>query len=111
MGEELPKWIVGDEESVGRLRRVLIGCVLGLRRYGLAYLMLVASTSYVLMCRQVTVKMVAIRGLVPLLALKPIDAVVGRISLRLNWLRENGVSKLAAVLGVVVSLISFLVRR
>lgn len=111
VGEKLPKWMLGDEENVGRSRRILIGCLLGLRRYGLAYLMIVASLSYSMVLKQVTVRSVAMKAVLALLALKPIDAIVRRTSSRYAMLKEFGVTKLAAILAVLVSLMSLVVRR
>ncbi|KAL7511730.1 hypothetical protein ACHAXN_008690 [Cyclotella atomus] len=108
---ELPQWIVGDEKSVGRFRRLLIGCVLGLRRYGLAYLMLFASASYVTMLQKLSIKSVVLRAVVPLLVLKPIDEVAGRLSMKMTLLREHGVAKLASFLAICVPLLSVALRR
>jgi hypothetical protein len=110
---DLPKWIVGDEEeNVGRLRRLLIGCVLGVRRYGLAYLMLLASASYVtILQKQLSMKSVVLRAVVPLLALKPIDEVASMLSMKMTLLREHGVAKLASILAMAVALLSFVLRR
>jgi hypothetical protein len=112
VGEEIPRWLRGEDvERAGVLRRLLIGCVLGLRRYGVASLMLILSTSYVMVHKQLTVKWIAIRALTPLVALKALDIIVGRVSLRISWLRENGLPKLAAVVGVLVSSLTFIMRR
>ena len=110
VGEDMPKWIVGDDITVGRFRRLLIQCILKIQRYGLAYAMLVLSASYALLEKQLTMKWIAARAVLPLLVLKPIGAVVDRFSLKKAWLRENGVIKLAASLTMLVSLVTFLLR-
>ena len=110
VGEEMPKWIVGDDITVGRFRNLMIRCVLGIQRYGLAYAMLVLSTSYALSKKQLTTKWIASRFFLPLLALKPIGAIVDRFSLKKAWLREYGVVKLAAGISMLVSLVAFLLK-
>ena len=112
MGEKVPNWLLGDEDTVRGWRRVLLACILGLKRYGMAYLVLTLSTSYTMLYKQVSVQSIATRALLlPLLVLKPLDIIVGRISLQMAWFREYGVTKLAAILAICMSMMAIFLRQ
>jgi hypothetical protein len=75
--------------------------------------MLLASASYVtILQKQLPMKSVVFRAVVPLLASKPIDEVDSRSSMKFTlFLREHGVAKLASLLAMAVALPSSVLRR
>jgi hypothetical protein len=74
--------------------------------------MLLASASYVtILQKQLPMKSVVFRAVVPLLASKPIDEVDSRSSMKFTLLREHGVAKLASLLAMAVALPSSVLRR
>eukprot|EP00956_Cyclotella_meneghiniana_P014677 scaffold22098_cov76-Cyclotella_meneghiniana.AAC.4 len=112
VGENTPNWLRSKEnDKISLFRRVLIGCVLGLRRYGLAYLMLFVSAAYAMQYKQLSVKWNATRAISPLFVMKLIEVIVERVSWKVSWLRECGVTKLCAGLAVAISLILNLLRQ
>jgi len=97
--------------GVEEWKRVSFGCLLALRRYGMAYLMLFVSSSYLTLCKQWSAKWIAARMLVTLLAIRSLHVIAKRIPERMVWLKENGVTKLAAILGVFTAVVAFSFRR
>lgn len=100
----------GGDADVARWKRVLVGCLLALRRYGVAYLILSVSLSYVTLHKQLSSKWIAFRMLFPVLAMRSLHVVAKRIPERMAWLRENGVTKLAAMLGILTAVVAFSLR-
>jgi hypothetical protein len=109
VGAVAPRWmgdlIISKDGEVARWRRVLFGCLMTMRRYGVAYMMLVLSASYVTLQKQSTAKLIGARLVLPLLVIKPLDVVASRITPRIGWLRKNGMTKLAAVLSMIAALV------
>jgi hypothetical protein len=97
--------------DVKKWKRVLVGCLLALRRYGMAYLMLFVSSSYLALRKQWSTKWIAARMLLPLLAIRSLHVIAKRIPERIVWLKDNGVTKLAAILGVLTAVATFSFRR
>ncbi|KAL9185968.1 hypothetical protein ACHAXT_005206 [Thalassiosira profunda] len=91
--------------------------ILYLRRYGLAYLMLLLSTQMMVRSllageKALSVKWLAFRTILPLLALKPtriIAATLGQ-KRRLGWLSRGGTAKLAGLVAVLTSGIAYVLR-
>lgn len=111
VGENTPNWLRSNEDgNISLFKRILISCVLGLRRYGLAYLMLSMPAGYALQYKQFSVKWNAIRAIAPLFVMKLLDDIVERSFWKVSWLREYGVTKLCAGLAVSMSLIIHLLR-
>ena len=90
--------------------------VLYLRRYALAYLMMLLSTQMLvksLLPKKVwSAKWVAaVRILLPIVTLKPLNMVASFAERReIRWLRTNGTTKVATVLAVFISAVSFALR-
>ena len=90
--------------------------VLYLRRYALAYLMMLLSTQMLvksLLPKKVwSAKWVAaVRILLPIVTLKPLNMVASFAERReIRWLRTNGTTKFATVLAVFISAVSFALR-
>ena len=92
--------------------------VLYLRRYALAYLMMVLSTQMLVksvlpISKKVwSAKLVAsVRILLPIVTLKPLTMVASLAERReIRWLQTNGTTKLATVLAVFISVVSFALR-
>ena len=92
--------------------------VLYLRRYALAYLMMVLSTQMLVKSVLPISKKVwsakwvaAVRILLPIVTLKPLNIVASLAERReIRWLRTNGTTKLATVLAVFISVVSFALR-
>ena len=92
--------------------------VLYLRRYALAYLMMVLSTQMLVKSVLPISKKVwsakwvaAVRILLPIVTLKPLIIVASLAERReIRWLRTNGTTKLATVLAVFISVVSFALR-
>ncbi|EED90921.1 predicted protein [Thalassiosira pseudonana CCMP1335] len=89
-----------------------------LRRYGLAYLALVLSSHVVARSlssaakKGLTAKGIAVRIVPPLLALKPIQMMTIALSDRFQfrWLKEIGTTKMAMMLGMMMTVLSFALR-
>jgi len=103
-----------DKDDGGAAREIARSLALCLRRYGLAYLMLLLSTQVLtrsLAAKSVlSSKWVAVRILLPLIALKPmsmLSAIPGR---QISWLNKNGTTKLAGVIAAVMSVLAFILR-
>lgn len=102
----------GDGEvDAEKWKRVLACCFLILRRYAMAYLMLFVSSSYLTLRKQWSTEWITARMLLPLLAIRSLHVVTNRIPERMVWLKENGVTKLAAILGVFTAVSAFSLRR
>ena len=92
--------------------------VLYLRRYALAYLMMLLSTQMLVksvlpISKKVwSAKLVAsVRILLPIVTLKPLTMVASLAERReVRWLQTNGTTKLATVLAVFISVVSFALR-
>ena len=93
------------------------GVAIYLRRYGLAYLMLVLSTQ--LLAKSVSTKKVmaakwvAARIVVSFAALKPINILASAVGSRwkqLGWLNRNGTTKLAGVFAMLITIVAFVLR-
>jgi len=100
-----------DAVVVEKWKRVLVGCLLALRRYGMAYLMLFVSSSCLTLRKQWSAKWIAARMLLPLLAIRSLHVISKTIPERMVWLKENGVTKLAAILGLFTAVVVFSLRR
>ncbi|KAL3805839.1 hypothetical protein HJC23_007800 [Cyclotella cryptica] len=99
----------GDGVDLGRCKKALVACLLALRRYGLAYFMLFVSSTYLTLHKQLTTKWIAARMLLPLLAIRSLHVVAKRIPERMVWLRENAVTKLAALV-TLLAVVTFSLR-
>lgn len=103
------KGVQGSDESMANL------FVNYLRRYGLAYMMLLLSTQ--LLARSLTAKTIvspkwmAARIVLSFAALKPLSllaAFAGRG--KIGWMNKNGTTKLASAIAAVLTILSFALR-
>ena len=98
-------------------RRIANLLVLYLRRYALAYLAMLLSTQMLVKSllpigkKVLPAKWVAVRILLPIVTLKPLNMLASFAERReIRWLQTNGTTKLATVLAVFVSAVSFALR-
>jgi len=86
-----------------------------LRRYGLAYLMLLISSQLFITSLSVnkvmSSKWIAVRMLLPFVALKPMSMFASFAERRrIGWLNKNGTTKLASVMAVLMTILAFVLR-
>ena len=99
----------GEKNSVANLIRIY------LRRYALAYMMILLSTQAlaksVLPAKVWSAKYVVARILLPIVTLKPLHMISALLERRsIPWLKTNGTNKLAAIIAMLITVVSFALR-
>ena len=99
----------GEKNSIANLIRIYM------RRYALAYMMILLSTQALvrslLPTKVWSTKYVVGRILLPIVTLKPISMFAALAERRsIPWLKTNGTNKLAAIVAMLITAVSFALR-
>ena len=98
----------GEKNSIANLIRIYM------RRYALAYMMILLSTQALLKSVPATkvwsTKYAVGRILLPIVTLKPIRMLALFAERSIPWLETNGTNKLAAIVALLITAVSFALR-
>ena len=100
----------GENNNIANLIRIYM------RRYALAYMMILLSTqalakSVISVTKVWSAKYVVARILLPIVTLKPINILASLAERRsIPWLKTNGTNKLAAIVAMLITAVSFALR-